>query len=296
MTVTQESATWAPLSPQDREAFERDGFIIVRNVLTPDEVAIAREALMKAYERAQQPGGHGLTKTGSLHQLSAITTCPELAFLLDHPKAFGHVWSLMGWNIHVYHSHVDVHPHIDDVPPFRWEWHQDGGRQNREIETDPRPRLSVKLGYWFSDVSETGRGNLMVIPGSHTVNWLNGPPRRDLDWPTPEGAIEVTANPGDAVFFDRRIWHARSDNFSDITRMVSFIGYTYRWIAIRDEVDHLPNEPWWNDLTPVQKQLLGGVGDGTGDDKWGHYPQNIPLYGELAARGLLDKSNPPLIP
>jgi ectoine hydroxylase len=44
--------------------------------------------------------------------------------------------------------------------PFRFDWHQDGGRQNREIETTPRSRLSVKLAYWLSDVSEPGSGNL----------------------------------------------------------------------------------------------------------------------------------------
>jgi ectoine hydroxylase len=94
--------------------------------------------------------------------------------------------------------------------PFRFEWHQDGGRQNREIETTPRPRLSVKLAYWLSDVSQPGRGNLKVVPGSHVVNWIDGPPRRDVEWPDPDGAIEVIAEPGDATFFDRRIWHARS--------------------------------------------------------------------------------------
>jgi len=50
--------------------------------------------------------------------------------------------------------------------PFRFEWHQDGGRQNREIETDPRPRLSVKLAYWLSDVSGPGRGIAADAAGS----------------------------------------------------------------------------------------------------------------------------------
>jgi len=36
-----------------------------------------------------------------------------------------------------------------------------------------------------------GRGNLTVVPGSHTTNWLPGPPRRDLPWPAPEGAIQI---------------------------------------------------------------------------------------------------------
>ena len=45
-----------------------------------------------------------------------------------------------------------------------------------------------------------------------------------------------------------------------------------------------------------QEVLSGGVGDGTGDHYWGHYPQTTPLYGELADRGLLDPGYPPLIP
>ncbi|GAB3909329.1 hypothetical protein GCM10029964_110710 [Kibdelosporangium lantanae] len=103
-------------------------------------------------------------------------------------------------------------------------------------------------------------------------------------------------NPGDVLFFDRRLWHARSDNYSDFTRKVVFVGYTYRWIAIRDEVADLPRQPWWNGITPVQRQLLGHVGDGTGDHSWGHYPETTPLYGELLSRGLLDPEHPPLIP
>jgi len=156
---------------------------------------------------------------GSLHRLSAVAHCPDVAGPVDHPATFPYVWSLLGWNIHVYHSHLDVHPPLAARRPFRFEWHQDGGRQNREVETDPRPRLSVKLAYWLSDVSEAGRGNFQVVPGSHLTNWIPGPPRRDVLWPDPDGAIEVTAAPGDVVLFDRRLWHARSDNYSTYTRL-----------------------------------------------------------------------------
>ena len=45
----------------------------------------------------------------------------------------------------MYHSHLDVHPR-EDAASRRWRWHQDGGRQNLELETDPRPRLSLKVG------------------------------------------------------------------------------------------------------------------------------------------------------
>jgi ectoine hydroxylase len=296
--VTQTSAVIAaatqPMTAEQRAAFDRNGYLIIRGALRPDEAAAARDALDRVYATAAKAGS--LRRDGSMHLLSAVANCPQLVGLIDHPATFGYVWSALGWNIHVYHSHLDVHPSVRPQMPFRYEWHQDGGRQNREIETTPRPRLSVKLAYWLSDVSEPGRGNLKVVPGSHLTNWIDGPPRRDMRWPDPDGAIEVTAEPGDATFFDRRIWHARSRNHSPHTRKAVFFGYTYRWTAIRDDIAPLRASDWFAQLTPVQRQLLGGIEPGNGDHAWGHNPATTPLYGWLAERGLLDPANPPLKP
>jgi hypothetical protein len=289
MTSTVAQA-WAPMTAEQSVQFERDGYLVLRGALTPQEVTAYSAALDRVY--ATQPHA----ADGSLHVLSAVSSCPDVVGLLDHPKAFPLVWSVLGWNVHVYHSHLDVHPPLLAPKPDWWHWHQDGGRQNREMETDPRPRMSVKLAFWLSDVSRTGRGNLTVVPGSHRTNWLPGPPKRDVPWPAPDGAKQVTVEAGDVVFFDRRLWHARSDNLSDVTRKCVFIGYTYRWVAIRDEVDHLLGQPWWFRLDPVQRQLLGGVGRGDGDHAWGHYPEDTPLYLELRERGLLNPDHPPLIP
>ncbi len=128
------------------------------------------------------------------------------------------------------------------------------------------------------------------------TNWIDGPPRRDIEWPDPEGAVEVTARPGDAVFFDRRIWHARSRNYSEHTRKAVFFGYTYRWTAIRDAIAPIRMSDWFGRLTPVQQQLLGGIEGVNGDHAWGHYPEATTLYGWLKERGLLDRGNPPLKP
>ena len=283
-----------PMTAQQQAAFDRDGYVLIRGALGPDEVARARDAIDRVYAFREQAGS--LDYGGSMHLLSAVANCPPLVGLTDHPATFPFVWSTLGWNIHIYHSHLDVHPPIRVPVPFRFDWHQDGGRQNREIETTPRPRLSVKLAYWLSDISEPGRGNLKVVPGSHLENWIDGPPRRDIPWPDPEGAIEVTAEPGDALFFDRRIWHARSRNYSSYTRKAVFFGYTYRWTAIRDDISPIRADDWFARLTPVQQQLLGGAEDPRGDHAWGHDPATTPLYGWLSERGFLSQAHPPLRP
>ena len=283
-----------PVTAEQLARFDRDGYMIIRGALAPDEVAAARDALDQVYADAAQAGSLG--PDGSMHLLSAVANCPEISGLTDHPATFPYVWSVLGWNIHIYHSHLDVHPPARARIPFRFGWHQDGGRQNREIETTPRPRLSVKLAYWLSDVSAPGRGSLKVVPGSHLVNRIDGPPRRDIEWPDPGGAIQVTAEPGDAVFLDRRIWHARSPNHSGHTRKAVFFGYTYRWTTIRDDIAPLRASDWFGQLNPVQQQLLGSIEGGNGDHAWGHYPEHTPLYGWLQERGFLDPANPSLKP
>jgi hypothetical protein len=290
MPETIEQVT--PIPAADQEQLDREGFLIIRGALTPDEVRHYSEALDRVYAAATADGR--IEPGTSMHQLSAVANCPEASALLDHPATFPYVWSLLGWNVHMYHSHLDVHPPLRARRPFRFEWHQDGGRQNREIETDPRPRLSVKIAYWLSDLSEPGRGNLKVVPASHLTNWISGPPRRDVEWPDPAGAIEVTASAGDVVVFDRRLWHARSDNYSSHTRKAIFLGYTFRWIAIRDENDSIWSSDWASGLSPVQRQLLGGLADAGADHAWGHYPSATPLYAWLEQRNLRDAPSPPL--
>lgn len=93
-----------------------------------------------------------------------------------------------------------------------------------------------------------------------------------------------------------RLWHARSNNYSPYTRMAIFFGYTLRWIAIRDDLAAIHASDWFSRLDPVKRQLLGGYGGGDGDHQWGHHPDDTPLYGYLAAHGLLNPDHPPLIP
>src|SRR5262249_42638946 len=147
--------------------------------------------------------------------------------------------------------------------------------------------MSVKLAYWLSDLSQPGRGNLTLIPGSHRTNWLPGPPQRNQPWPPPNDAQQITVAARDAVLFDRRIWHARTTNTSPITRKSVFLSYPYRWITIRDNITTLPTQPWWHQLNPIQQQLLGGTGHDNGDHAWGHYPNDTPLYQALRQQGLL---------
>ena len=131
-------------------------------------------------------------------------------------------------------------------------WHQDTSRLNIELETSPRPRISMKIAYFLSDCSEPGRGNLYVIPGSHETNSIdfgNGDRKSEV-----EGGIPVLVPEGGAVLFDRRLWHSPSRNYGTSPRTVLFYGYSYRWFRPRD--DQTAGR-FWDGFDPIRRQLFG---------------------------------------
>lgn len=236
--------------------FERDGFVVVEDALDAETLTRLTAAVDRVWadERPDRT---------ALHRLGFLGLDEAFLELVDHPSTFPLVHGLLGWNIYVYHCHLDVHPPL--VEPPRWRWHQDGGRQNLELES-PRPRLSVKVAYFLTDVAEPERGALHVVPGSHVRDTLP----RDSE---PEEATPLLVRAGSAVVFDRRLWHSRGDNRSTTTRKALFYGYTYRWIRPRDDLGLTSAQ--LAALDPLRRQLLGGATSAIG--YWIPTEEDVPL-------------------
>lgn len=242
-----------------RDDFERDGFVIVPGALRPKELQRLEAAVDRVWEA--EAGS-----AGALHRLAFAGLDDAFLELVDHPGCLSLVSDALGSNIYVYHCHLDVHPPEQSAEP-RWRWHQDGGRQNIELAS-PRPRLSVKVAYFLTDVPTAEHGALKVVPGSHSRDSLP----RDRE---PAGAIPVLVEAGSAVIFDRRLWHARGDNVSDRTRKALFYGYTHRWIRPRDEL--ILDSDRLAALTPLRRQLLGFAEDTS--DYW--FPTDAALRSRM---------------
>ena len=224
---------------------DEDGFVLLPGALDPALVEDLREAVDAVWARHRAGSA-----SAALHLLAFLREDRRFLPLLDHRPVIDVVAEALGPNIFMYHAHLDVHPPEGD-PPATWMWHQDGGIQNRDLESSPRPRMSVKVAYFLTDVSVPGRGNFAVLPGSHLRDTIERP-TAGTDMP---GAVPVLAEPGDAVVFDRRLWHMRSPNRSTITRKALFLAYTYRWVRPRDDLRL--STAVVEELTPVQRQLAG---------------------------------------
>ena len=226
-----------PLTDEENRLFQEDGYFVVHNVLPPELIS----ALIPIVDRLDAE--HRPKKALEAHQMlnlfDFIGKDPLFLRLLDWPKTFAKVFGILGWHIQLYHSHLIVTPPLNGRQPQRQRlgWHQDSGRLNLDLETEPRPRISLKVG-------------------SHRYNQIEMPADENLD---PAETVAIKAAAGDAIFFDRRIWHASGHNYSNETRKVLFYGYSYRWLRPRDDmtVDHIIDH-----CDPIRQQLLGASPSG----------------------------------
>lgn len=254
------------LTPEESAAFNEQGFLVIENAIDPEtlgRVVAAVDAIDAAERDVENGADKLLSVTNVLHR------SPLFAELLDWPRVFPKVWGALGWNIYCYHSHLDVTPPANrETAVWDVAWHQDSMRVNDEIETHPRPRLSLKVGFYLSDVSEPERGNTLVVPGSHLQDEID---LLQNGFASPEGAEPLCVPAGSAVLLDRRVWHSRSLNTSDITRKVLWLGYSYRWMQPKDEmtVEHLQD-----DASPVRRQLLGA---GSANSAYDPQDADVPL-------------------
>ncbi len=248
------------LTASERETFEEQGYLVVEQALD----ASSLQHLLQTADRLHAAAlAAGEASSGRLWSTTSFFDEDEaLVDLLDWPAVLPKVWGILGWNIYLYHAHLTINPpESADDRAQRWlEWHQDSGRVNVELRTFPAPRLSLKVAYFLTDVSEPGRGNFYIIPGSHLsdrvppASEVGRDPQEHITAELPPGAVPVCVPPGTAVLFDRRLWHSRGANHSELTRKVLFYGYAYRWIRPKDDmrVEHL-----YERLTPIRRQLLG---------------------------------------
>jgi ectoine hydroxylase len=240
-------------TPEQAEAIERDGFLILPGALAPGEVAHFTEVVdrLDADFRAEK----ALDRYATVEIRNAVARPggDALLPLLDWPTTFPVVTGVFGWNIQLTTSHVFVRtPNPNEPPTFKAiGWHPDGPGPQFPTVGGVYPRLYGKVGFFLTDLSEPDRGNLRVVPGSHRSAEK---PETDPATGEPKGAIQILTKPGDAVFFEQRCWHAVGPNYSGQPRKNVYLGYCYRWMKAIDFLTQ-PDELLAK-ATPIQRQLL----------------------------------------
>ena len=104
------------------DQFERDGYLVVPDVLSPEKVDRLNAAIDEVLAEEEPSVAHNIYHCINRH--------PELASLIDEPTILPLIVNILGYNIQFFISNLSVrYPNPDDQQAQTWasiNWHQDG--------------------------------------------------------------------------------------------------------------------------------------------------------------------------
>lgn len=174
------------LSATQLQELRVNGYIIIPDVLSPQEVESLRKTTIDFFTNESNPIIYifsGKTKS------NAFNAIPGLRFLLKNPKIAEIMKEVCGENVRYAH-HSDAHFNMLSG------WHKDNyGDDDWAKGPNDEQYHAYKMAFYLQDHSNNNYG-LTVRKGSHLLRELN------------KGEIvDLHSKPGDAVVFDMRISH-----------------------------------------------------------------------------------------
>jgi ectoine hydroxylase len=247
MVPRQDPVVWGspdapgPLAPQDLGGFERDGFLAVDQLITPEEVQVYRRELdrlvtdseIRADERSiVEPRTQEIRSVFEVHRISEL-----FADLVADERVVGRARQILGSDVYVHQSRINVKPGFG-ASGFYWHsdfetWHAEDGLPNMRTVS-----VSIALTENFDT-----NGGLMIMPGSHKTflgcagatpkdNYKKSLQMQDAGTPSDEALTTLagqhgiklfTGKAGSATWFDCNCMHGSGDNITPFPRSNVFI-------------------------------------------------------------------------
>ena len=271
MTPTHEIEWCAmlTLTSEQREHWETEGYLVLRQVLGPSEVAlfsteIDRLRRVPGFEPVRDkdlPIGHygwlphadSLEKHGWMDRRDLLPYGKHFVDLMDRPYVFDLIVDIMGPYLCLSMTQAIVRPPSETFPGYT---HTDGGEALRCIRPSETSRpLAMKAMYLLTDVNEPDSGNLTLFPGSH---------KRQIPYdaetpvsPTSPGSLQIMGEAGDCILFPHSMWHGPCVNRSGRPRKTILYNYCQMFMRQYD-FEITPSLAEW--CSPRQRRLLGDLG------------------------------------
>jgi ectoine hydroxylase len=262
-------------TPAERFLFETQGYLVLENFLAADHVARLLAALDPVVARRREQVRTGEKQTGFTHTDGTGSTRifyilddhPLFLELLDWPAMLPYVTGLL--NARPHHCASDaIVSRAADFPQYKLTWHIDGHDDGFRNLGRPIPLLQLKLGYYLSDMTAPGNGNLTVVPGSHQAGGEPDPEavrRGDLL----PGAVQVCAPAGSAILFHNALWHTAGPFAPDGRRTMLYYAYEHPWMIASQEHWGYPKEFYNQRLSAAQRKFFHGFLFDPPEARWG---------------------------
>ncbi len=238
--LAQFDITQTPLAPHEREALDRDGYVVLPGVIDADWLGQLRAAFESGCEK---DGGATVVKeSGTRHLNDLVNRDPVFEDVYTHPRVLAAVHHILRDAFRV--SQIGGR---DPLPGY--------GQQGLHADWTARSKgepFRIVTAIWLLDDFTGENGATRVVPGTHHL--LTQPPKSFADPSSrhPDQRI-IVAKAGSVLVFNGHLWHSGTANKSNRSRRVlqcSFVG--------RDEVRFTRikvDSP--ERLSPVAHYILG---------------------------------------
>lgn len=233
----------APISAQQIERYERDGYLVLHDVFSADEVAVLLEELDRLrHDPTLADSGKTISEpeSGAVRSVFAIhKDNPLFARVARDERIAGIARFLLGGELYVHQSRMNFKPGFTGKEFY---WHSDFETWHVE---DGMPRMrALSCSILLTD-NESHNGPLLLIPGSHKhyVRCVGATPEnhyqdslRKQQFGVPDDhslsemadryGIDTALGPaGSVVFFDSNILHGSNSNITPSARSNLFYVY-----------------------------------------------------------------------
>ncbi len=238
--LAQFDITQTPLSPHEREALDREGYVVLSGVVDVDWL----EQLRAAFESGcQKDGGATVVKeSGTRHLNDLVNRDPVFEGAYTHPRVLAAVHHILRDAFRV--SQIGGR---DPLPGY--------GQQGLHADWTARSKgepFRIVTAIWLLDDFTGENGATRVVPGTHQL--LTQPPKSFADPASrhPDQRI-IVAKAGSVLVFNGHLWHSGTANKSIRSRRVlqcSFVGRDeVRFTRIKVDAPER--------LSPVARYILG---------------------------------------
>ena len=257
-------------TPEQRAAYERDGFVLIRSLFDTEEITLLRSAIetdpqlhASLYDRNDASGKATRMATWNHPGDSVYGLAARSHRVVDTME------EMLGGEVYHYHSKLTAKEPRDGGA---WEWHQDYGYWYHNGCVFPT-MASVMVAL---DKTTRENGCLQVIRGSHHAGrvehgvlpgqQVGADPRRVEEMLKSLELVYAEMEPGDGLFFHANVMHRSDQNRSENRRWTVLFCYN----AARNNPYLEHHHPQYTPLHKVDDQAikLAGIKHADGSDDY----------------------------
>jgi hypothetical protein len=249
------------MTDEERFAFDLEGYLLVKQVLTAEEIAALTAILaQKLPALPDKPTHRRVFRTS--------TWGPPYRALIDHPKVVPYLIELIGPKFRLDHDYClsmtkggrdqDLHGGTTIHNPDHWYTCRDGVI-----------RCGLTVVTFFLTHADAGDGVFCCIPGSHKSNFITDLPEDVRRYRRiPHYVVQPVVEAGDAVIFTEALVHGTIPWTADHERLALLYKYAPGHSAWMSDYYDAGS---YEDLTEQQKRILappsvGGRPDSIDED------------------------------